>query len=150
MWFMTKLCDNHFEMLKPILLAEDFEPDAAAIQTAFKKRGVINPIFVVSDGAEAIAYLKGEGIYDNRVKFPLPGMLLLDLKMPKRNGLEVLEWCKTQAYLSDLLIIVLSAHHEIKEVTRAYELGANTFLIKPVSEDDVANLAEKFREYWGS
>jgi len=146
---MTKQFDDGVGTLKPILLAEDFEPDAAAIKAAFKKMGVMNPMVVVPDGDDAVAYLKGEGIFDNRQKFPLPGVLLLDLKMPRRNGLEVLEWCKNQPHLKDLLIIMLSGHHDIKDVNRAYELGASTFLSKPISEQDIVNLTTTFTGYWG-
>lgn len=145
---MAKNCDRSFEMQRPILLAEDYLPDAEAVQRSFKKQGVTIPIFVVPDGVEAIAYLKGEGIYADRAKFPLPGMLLLDLKMPRRSGLQVLEWCNTQVHLKDMLIVVLSGYRELKEVARAYELGASTFFTKPLNDDDIVNLAERFRTHW--
>src|SRR5579883_2465504 len=112
------------QIVKPILLAEDFPDDARILQTVLKKAGVLNPIFVVSDGAEALDYLKGEGFYADRTRFPLPAVLLLDLKMPKLDGFSVLEWCKAQPFLKDMLVVVLTGHREINAVNRAYSLGA--------------------------
>jgi CheY-like chemotaxis protein len=134
--------------IKPILLAEDFEDDATIIQHVLKKAGVINPIIVVTDGAETLAYLKGEGFYADRTKFPLPSVLLLDLKMPKRNGFEVMEWCKTQPQLKDMLVVILSGHQDLGAINRAYSLGAHSFLLKPCTVEDITNLTENFRGYW--
>ncbi len=126
-------------MNRPILLAEDYEPDAIAIQHLLKKAEVVNPIIVVPDGAEAIAYLNRDGPFRDRQKFPLPGVLLLDLKMPKKNGFEVLEWCKTQPHLRELFIVVLTGNRNIRAANLAYHLGADTFLVKPASREDVLN-----------
>ncbi|MDB6022174.1 MAG: putative response regulator, CheY [Pedosphaera sp.] len=134
--------------MKPILLAEDVEDDASVIKRALKLAGVMNPIIVVPDGVEAILYLQGEGSYADRTRFPLPGVLLLDLKMPKRGGLEVLEWCRAQPHLQDMLIVILSGLHEVGLVQRAYSMGANSFLIKPCNLEDVANLTKTFPGYW--
>jgi CheY-like chemotaxis protein len=136
------------DLIKPILLAEDFEDDARIIQYVLKKAQVTNPIIVVPDGAEAIAYLKGEGFYADRVKFPLPSVLLLDLKMPKRNGFEVLEWCKAQPHLKNMLVVVLSGYQELESVNRAYALGAHSFLVKPCNVEDIANLMKTYKGYW--
>ena len=133
---------------KTILLAEDLEDDAGIIQYIFKKAGVSNPVMVVPDGAEAIAYLGGDNHYADRAKFPLPVVLLLDLKMPKRSGFEVLEWCKTRPDLKDLLVIVLSGHHDLGAVNRAYALGAHSFLVKPCNVEDIRNLTKTFKGYW--
>ncbi len=127
-----------------ILIAEDYESDAKLIERALKRAGVLNPILVVTDGDEAIAYLKGDGAYSDRTKFPLPGVLLLDLKMPRVTGFEVLEWWKKEPQLKELVIIVLSGLRELQEVTRAYQLGARTFLVKPPTEDEVKNLVKAF------
>ena len=86
-------CDD---VMRPILLAEDSEDDATVLRSTLRKAGLAAPVVVVPDGSQAIAYLKGEGIYADRDLFPLPGLLLLDLKMPGKNGFEVLEWCETQ------------------------------------------------------
>jgi CheY-like chemotaxis protein len=78
----------------------------------------------------------------------LPSVLLLDLKMPRMGGFEVLEWCKAQPHLNKMLIVVLSGHHELPEVNRAYALGAHSFLVKPSSREEIANLVKKFTGYW--
>src|SRR5580698_8628051 len=122
-----------FEMIRPILLAEDFEADALIVQRLLKKAGVANPILVVPDGGEAIAYLNNDGPFRDRQKFPLPAVLLLDLKLPNKTGFEVLEWCRTQPHLKDLFIVVLSGHYELREVNQAYQLGARSFLTKPAN-----------------
>src|SRR5881275_3003138 len=91
-----------------ILLAEDREDDISLIRKAFAKAYIQNPLHVVRDGEEAIAYLQGEGRYANRDEFPLPALMLLDLKMPKRNGFEVLKWIRQQPGLRTLRVIVLT------------------------------------------
>ncbi len=128
-----------FEMTRPILLAEDFEADALIVQRLLKKAGVANPILVVPDGGEAIAYLNNDGPFRDRQKFPLPGVLLLDLKLPNKTGFEVLEWCRVQPHLKDLFIVVLSGHYDVRDVKEAYHLGAHTFLAKPANQGDILN-----------
>jgi CheY-like chemotaxis protein len=137
---------NHVK--KPILLAEDSEDDADIIRHVLKKAKVDNPIITVWDGAEAIAYLKGEGIYADRDLSPLPAVLLLDLKMPKRDGFEVLEWVRTQPQFKDLLIVVLSGFNQLESINRAYALGAHSFLTKPCQLEDITNLTNTFKGYW--
>src|SRR5438128_2710095 len=131
-------------MAKAILLAEDLEDDAAFLRRVLEKAGVANPIVIVRDGVEAIAYLKGEGEFSDRQKFPIPGILFLDLKMPGKGGFEVLEWLKHQPEWKDLLIVVVSGYDELREIKRAYALGAHTFLVKPCKQEDIANLVKSF------
>jgi CheY-like chemotaxis protein len=130
-----------FGTARPILLAEDFEADAVAVQRLLRKVGVGNPVIVVPDGGEAIAYMNNDGPFRDRQKFPLPDMLLLDLKLPTKNGFEVLEWCRTQPHLKELFIVVLSGHYELelRDINQAYLLGAHTFLAKPASQKDILN-----------
>jgi CheY-like chemotaxis protein len=135
-------------MAKAILLAEDFEDDAVFLQRVLKKAGVVNPVMVVGDGDKAIAYLRGDGVFSDREKFPIPGVLFLDLKMPGKNGFEVLEWLKDQSQLKELLVVVLSGYHEVRDVNRAYALGAHTFLVKPCNQEDFANLMKAFAGHW--
>jgi len=135
-------------MMRPILLAEDSADDAMVIQSTLKKAGVLNPVFVVSDGANAVAYLKGAGFYADRDLFPLPGVFLLDLKMPGKDGFEVLEWWKTQPQLKHLLVVVLSGYHDIESIKRAYSLGARSFLTKPCTIQDIMNLRQAFTGSW--
>jgi CheY-like chemotaxis protein len=135
-------------MPKYILLADDCSDDIEALQITFKKVGVGNPFRIVKSGEEAISYFKGEGAFKNRDEFPLPHILLLDLKMPGMDGFHVLEWLGEQKEFKKLLIVVLSGHQGLHEVKRAYNLGANSFLFKPCSPEDIANLMKSFREYW--
>jgi len=135
-------------MPKVVLLAEDSREDAESVQLALKGAGVANSIRVVADGEEAIAYLKGEGRFVDREKFPLPRVLFLDLKMPRAGGFEVLEWVRAQPSFKDLLIVVLTAYGGLNEIKRAYALGANSFLFKPGNPAEIKNLIKSFPEYW--
>jgi len=114
-----------------ILLVEDNDDDVFLMQCLFRKSGIPNPLQIVNDGEEAIAYLKGEGAYGDRQKFPRPVIVLLDLNMPRRNGLEVLEWVRQQPGLKQLTVHILSASNRSVDVRRAYELGANAYIVKP-------------------
>ncbi|HKQ40777.1 MAG TPA: response regulator [Verrucomicrobiae bacterium] len=131
-----------------ILLAEDNEDHVILTRRAFKLAGLINPLFVVQDGEEAIAYLKGEGKFSNRTEYPLPTLLLLDLKMPRKNGFDVLEWLRTQPSLAALRVVVLTTSDQIHDVNRAYQLGANSFLTKPVDFRDFVQLSSAIKGYW--
>jgi CheY-like chemotaxis protein len=132
-----------------ILIAEDNETDALMIQRAFTKAKLLNPIRVVPDGAEAIAYLAGEGKYANRSLYPLPELMLLDLKMPNKNGLEVLEWLQQQPELrGGLRVVVLTASNQAQDVNRAYQLGANSFLVKPVGFEQFVQISQALKGYW--
>src|SRR5712675_2813475 len=108
-----------------ILLAEDREDDVVIIRRAFLQGRILNPLFVVKDGEEVISYLNGEGKYSNRPEYPLPELILLDLKMPKLDGFEVLRWIRTQPALAGLRVVVLSSSENIRDVNLAYALGAN-------------------------
>jgi CheY-like chemotaxis protein len=103
-----------------ILLAEDREDDIILIRKAFAEAYISNPLQVVRDGEEAIAYLAGNGRYFNRAEYPLPALLLLDLKMPRMDGFEVLKWIRQQPELSSLRIVVLTASDRISDVNIAY------------------------------
>jgi len=131
-----------------ILLAEDNEDHALLTRRAFKQAGLINPLFVVEDGEQAIAYLKGEGKFSNRSEYPLPTLLLLDLKMPHKNGFEVLDWLRRQPTLAALRVVVLTTSDQIHDVNRAYQLGANSFLTKPVDFRDFVQLSSAIKGYW--
>ena len=131
-----------------ILLAEDDENHVVLIRRAFKKAGLINPLYVVGDGEEAIAYFKGEDRFANRDEYPLPTLLLLDLKMPRKDGFGVLEWIRQQPSLRRLRVVVLTSSEDIYDVNRAYDLGANSFLVKPVNMDEFVRLTEAIHGYW--
>lgn len=131
-----------------ILLAEDEEDYVLLIQHAFAQARIPNPVHVVWNGQEAIAYLKGEGKYSNRDEYPLPDLFLLDLKMPRMNGFEVLKWVRSQPGLAPLRVLVLTSSDEIRDVNEAYKLGANSFLVKPLDFQDFAQLSRLIQEFW--
>jgi CheY-like chemotaxis protein len=131
-----------------ILLAEDEEDYMLLIRRAFSQANIPYPLQVVWNGQEAISYLKGEGKYSNRDEYPLPDLLLLDLKMPRVNGFEVLQWIRSQPGLSSLRVLVLTSSDQIRDVNEAYKLGANSFLVKPLDFEDFAELNRLIQEFW--
>jgi len=133
---------------KIILLVEDDPNDVLLIQRAFQKAGLADSLKVVNDGDEAIEYLTGHGRFDDRSLFPLPYLLLLDLKMPGTDGFEVLRWARNQENLKRLLIVVLTSSNLQADVDRAYELGTNSYLVKPVEFSQMVNLIQRFDAYW--
>ena len=131
-----------------ILLAEDDPDHILLITHAFKQAGLVNPLQVVRSGEEAIAYLSGTGKFSNRAEYPLPGLFLLDIKMPRKNGFEVLEWLRQQQGFSSIRVVVLTSSDEIRDVNRAYALGANSFLTKPLDFRDFVQLSNAIKGYW--
>jgi CheY-like chemotaxis protein len=131
----------------PILLAEDDENDVVMFRRASHHANLTNPLLVVNDGNEVIAYLSGEGKYADRKRFPMPGLLLLDLKMPGRDGFEVLEWVRGRQELRDLQVVVLTASDQFRDINRSFELGANSFLVKPAEFDEFVGMVEALRSY---
>jgi CheY-like chemotaxis protein len=131
-----------------ILIAEDREEDIALIRRAFKKLNLLNPLQVVTDGEQVVAYLRGEGAFSNRAEYPLPSLLLLDLKMPRMNGLEVLKWIRQQPDFRSLRVVMLTSSDELKDINTAYELGANSFLVKPVEFDRFVSLLNALQGFW--
>jgi CheY-like chemotaxis protein len=131
-----------------ILLVDDDENDVLLLQRAFRKAGLHDWLRVVTEGQEAINYLSGQGQYSDREKFPLPFLLLLDLKMPGTDGFEVLRWARGESDLKRLLIVVLTSSNLQSDVDRAYELGANSYLVKPVEFDEMVHMVQRFQAYW--
>jgi len=131
-----------------ILLVEDRDDDVVLIRRAFEKAGLNNPLQVTRDGSEAIAYLSGEDKFANREEFRLPWLVLLDLKMPRVSGFEVLRWIRAQSSLSRMIVLVLTSSEYIKDVDQAYKLGANSFLVKPLDFENAVQMGELIRRYW--
>ena len=131
-----------------IQLAEDDPNDVLLIQRAFQRTHVANPLQVVRDGEEALAYLSGQGPFADRERHPLPVLLLMDLKMPRKSGLEVLEWVRQQPGLKRLPITVLTSSNQSPDINRAYELGANSYLVKPAGFDSLLELVKNLDMYW--
>ncbi len=120
-----------------ILLAEDNEDEVFLLQQAIKKAKVAICLHVVSNGLEAQSYLKGDGAYANREQYPFPDILLLDLNMPRMNGFEVLQWLRGDKQCRGLVVHILTASARDTDVDRAYELGANSYIIKPARVDQL-------------
>lgn len=130
------------------MIAEDSEADIFFLLRAFATSGVKNPVHVVRTGSEAMQYLAGEGKYSNRPKYPMPNIVLLDLKMPSPDGLDVLRWKAYRPELQKILWVALSNFDGIKTINEAYAAGATTFLTKPLDGKDVQHLIEGFNDYW--
>lgn len=130
------------------LLVEDSDDDIALLKRAFAKSRIINPLQIVKNGMDALAYLEGTGHFRDRDRFPIPRLILLDLKLPGMDGLEVLAWIREQAFLKGIRVIVLTASDLVRDVTAAYQLGANSFLIKPNDFDDLVRLTQAIQGYW--
>src|SRR4029077_14924495 len=128
---------------QPILIAEDDSDDAFLLMRAFGKAGITNPVDLVSDGQKAVNYLEELP----RKKNLLPRLLVLDIKMPLLNGFDVLRWVRSQPGLKRLPVIVLTSSDEKKDINRAYDLGANSYLIKPPNLESLEVLATKLCEY---
>lgn len=135
-------------MTKPILIAEDYADDVLMLEIALRKAGIANSIHAVGDGEEAMAYFAGQGAYADRNQFPLPGVLFLDLRLPRRNGFEVLQWLRSRAEFKDLLIVILTGARETRYVQHAYQLGANSFIVKPCHLSNICTLILYFGKYW--
>jgi CheY-like chemotaxis protein len=131
-----------------VLIVEDDPNDVMLIQRAFKKANLVNPVHHVGDGEQAVAYLEGQGEYADRGRYPLPVMMLLDLKLPRRTGLEVLQWLRERPLLKRIPVVVLTSSRESSDVNRAYELGANSYLVKPVAFDALLDLVKTLDMYW--
>ena len=130
-----------------ILLAEDNDDHVLLIKRAFAKSNLLNPLQVVNDGRQAIAYLRGDGIYADRSKYPFPALLLLDLKMPNCDGFDVLQWLRSQDF-PPLRVVVLTTSDRVFDMQRAYELGAHSFLTKPVDFRDFVQLGPALKGQW--
>jgi len=131
-----------------ILLVEDLRTDALLIQRALKKGGVINPIKLVRDGQEALDYLFQRGSYQDTENYLIPGLILLDLKLPKINGFEVLKQIKSTEKLQRIPVVVLTASDQSKDINSAYDAGANSYLVKPVTLAAFIEVATKIKLYW--
>ncbi|MGQ4648304.1 response regulator [Lyngbya aestuarii] len=131
-----------------ILLVEDDENDVFLIKRAFRLQNSSHSLQVVQDGEIALNYLKGEEQYENRELYPLPSLILLDLKLPRLSGLEVLQWIRQQVDLKRMLVVVLTASREAPDVNRAYDLGANSYLVKPVDFQTFLEMVRTLDAYW--
>ena len=123
-----------------VLLAEDDLNDQLLVQTALKKNAIAIELKMVDDGQQAVDYLLGSGKYANRSQYPMPALILLDLKMPKKTGLEVLDWIRSNNETKLIPVIVMSSSYLQSDINRAYTLGVNAYLVKPSAFDELAEM----------
>jgi CheY-like chemotaxis protein len=131
-----------------ILHVEDEATDVLLLQLALQEAGIALPIQVATDGQIAIDYLSGAGAFADRKEFPLPCLVLLDLKLPRKSGFEILQWMRAQPLLRRIVVIVLtSAEHE-RDIAQAYELGANSYVIKPMDIAERQQTCRLLKAWW--
>ena len=131
-----------------ILLAEDSRDDEEFFRRALQKTGFLNPVHSVHSGDEAIKYLRGDGQYAHRAKFPLPHLLVLDLNMPGKGGWEVLRWVRQQPEISALLVIILGGSGSPAEEEMAQRLGATGYHPKPATPAELEQFAAQIGRAW--
>jgi CheY-like chemotaxis protein len=132
-----------------LLLVEDNEDDVFIFQRACKRAAITDAVQIVNDGQEAMDYLAGIGAFEDRTRFPLPYLVMLDLKLPRRSGIEVLEWMNRHDDLAQLPVIVLTSSAELRDIQRTRELGALHYLVKPPAVEVLAELVETHRSGFG-
>ena len=136
------------EKLGTILLVEDQESDAALLRRGFEKAKVLNPIIHLMNGDDALLYLEGRQRYADRTEYPLPVLILLDLKLPGLTGFQILQWMRTRNEIRRIPVVVLTTDDSPETVNSAYDLGANSYLVKPGNNAAIAKMVNAIRQYW--
>jgi len=132
-----------------LLVAEDDATDAMLLERAIRRTEVAFQMVRVANGDELIGYLEGAGDFADRVRHPAPQLVLLDLKMPKRDGFAVLQWRREHAGLSGLPVVVFSSSNLIEDIERAYALGANSYVTKPTGTARLEGMVQALSDWWG-
>ena len=134
---------------KSILLVEDDSNDVFFFERALSKIGFpTSSLRVVNDGEAAIAYLSGKGQYSDRIEYPLPALIFLDLKMPRKTGMEVLAWLRGQPAFGPVPVVVLTSSKHSVEIEEAYRLRANSYLVKAVQMEELVETLRTAVSYW--
>jgi len=131
-----------------ILVVEDDENDLMFLKMAMKNAGVTNPVQVARDGQEVLDYFQGNGKFANRAEFPLPYLVLLDLKLPYLMGLDVLAWIRDQPQFKSTIVIVLTSSRYVGDIGKAYQLGANAYLVKPADLNALEGMVRTLKDFW--
>jgi CheY-like chemotaxis protein len=131
-----------------ILQVEDEEADVLLLQYAFRKADIRQPVQVVTRGQEAMDYLSGAGQFADRETYPLPALVLLDLKLPDKHGLDVLEWLREQAGLKQTVVIALTSSNLPADIQRAYECGVNSYAVKAADNQKRLEFAQHLKGWW--
>jgi len=130
-------------------MVEDDPADVRLIQRAFTKVEITAKVIRLTNGDDAVAYLDGQSPYDNRAAYPLPNLLLLDIKLPRRNGFEVLQWLRGRKDgLRRMPVIMLTSSRHTVDINRAYDSGANSYLAKPENTEGLLQVANAIKTYW--
>jgi CheY-like chemotaxis protein len=143
---LGRLEKNHLDM--PMLVAEDNSNDVFLLKHALKKAGLANPVRFVADGEEVLEYLQGAGRYADRTEHPFPALVLMDIKMPRLDGLETLAMIRNNPSYQRLVVIMLTSSDREQDVNRAFDLGANSYLVKPARLELMLGILEQIRGYW--
>jgi CheY-like chemotaxis protein len=131
-----------------ILLVEDDPNDALLVRMAFQRTRSGIPLIILPNGLEAINYLQGEGVYADRAKYPIPDIILLDLKMPLMSGFDVLRWIRERPGLKRLPVIVLTSSVQDADARTAYDAGANSYLVKPTDFNELVESIKNLGDFW--
>jgi CheY-like chemotaxis protein len=131
-----------------VLLVEDNDDDVFALKRAVRKAGIANPLRVVTDGQQAIDYLAASAESSKREQYPLPFLVLLDLKLPYRDGFQVLEWIRSQPHFAAVAVVMLTGSDEPRDHQRSYALGARSYLVKPATAEDIKQLLGSLESFW--
>jgi CheY-like chemotaxis protein len=131
-----------------ILYAEDDENDVLLTQRAFKQAGITNPLLILPDGNKTVDYLQGKGQYSDRAAFPLPRLILLDLKLPGVCGLDILKLVRATPSTSTIPVVILTSSMQDQDIHRTYLQGANAYLVKPSNPDRLLVMVQAIRDFW--
>jgi CheY-like chemotaxis protein len=134
--------------LKAILIVDDSEDDLFMLRRSFKQIAIGNPVRVVEDGRQALAYLSGEGPYADREEYPLPALVLIDLQLRGLSGFEVIQWIRSRPEFQQLALVAFSSSEFAGHVKRAYAERANSYLVKPIPMGELTDLVRSICRYW--
>lgn len=131
-----------------ILLVEDNSDDVMLVQVALKRAKMSEALMIVADGEQAITYLQGDGLYADRQKYPLPSLIMLDLLLPKMDGFQFLQWLRNHPDFRRLPVTIFTGSQHPSHLTRAYEMGANSFVLKPFKFSDFSDTVNRIADFW--
>jgi len=129
-------------------LVEDDSNDVFFMKLAMEKAGISNSLHVARDGKEALAFLRGVGKFADREQYPLPCLILLDLRLPHMSGFDVLKWLRERVEFQMLVVIVLTSSNQDCDVEAAYRLGANAYLVKPANPGELFEKIKAIKDFW--
>jgi CheY-like chemotaxis protein len=145
----NKYKERHLDQKITVVIAEDDEDDVMLLENALEAIACEHVVRIVRDGRELLDYLKGEGKYGDRKRYPFPNVLLLDIKMPRLSGLDVLRWLSKHPECSVMPTIVFSASEIEGDIKLAYELGASAYFVKPMAFQNLKEILRSMFEFWG-